>query len=91
MTPKELGFFFPAEWHVHRATWLTFPKNEATWEDRFERIYPAYFEFIKTLTLSERVAINAHSEEVMQKICSLMTQFEVNADKRSIHSLYALT
>lgn len=86
MTPKELGFFFPAEWHVHRATWLTFPKNEATWEDRFERIYPAYFEFIKTLTLSERVAINAHSEEVMQKIWALMTQFEVNAEKVDLYA-----
>ena len=27
MTPKEQGFFMPAEWARHEATWLTYPKN----------------------------------------------------------------
>ena len=50
MFPKEKGFHFPAEWHQHRATWLSFPKNIDTWEDRLPKIYPAYFQFIKAIS-----------------------------------------
>lgn len=79
--PKELGYSFPAEWSKHRATWLTFPKNIDTWEDRFERIYPSYFEFIRTLSLSEKVCINAHSDELINKIERLLNSYGIDKDK----------
>ena len=65
--PAREGFFFPAEWHPHVATWLSWPHTEASWtRDRQELMFPAYIEFIKTIAQSEQVCINAHNETVMQ-------------------------
>ncbi|WP_234733499.1 agmatine deiminase family protein [Tellurirhabdus bombi] len=66
-TPAQQGFFFPAEWHPHVATWLSWPHTEASWSlDRQEQMMPAYIEFIKTITQGEQVCINAHNETVIQ-------------------------
>jgi agmatine deiminase len=58
MTPKELGYYFPAEFDKHRATWLSWPHKEASWPGKIQAIYPYYCRFIKELSLSERVCIN---------------------------------
>ncbi len=61
-TPKELGFMFPAEWHPHVATWLSFPHKEASWPGKIQTIFPYYIEFIKELTKGEKVCINVKDE-----------------------------
>lgn len=66
--PSENGYYFPAEWHPQVATWLSFPVNTETWEDRFPRIWPAYFELIRTITLSQKVRINVADENARQLI-----------------------
>jgi agmatine deiminase len=68
MTPKESGFIFPAEWATHDATWLSFPWNVDTWEDRFERIYEPYFRFIQEVSEVETVCINAANDVVKSLI-----------------------
>jgi agmatine deiminase len=63
LTPKQLGFSFPAEWHPHRATWLTFPHNDASWQgDKLARMLPQYLAFIKAISQGEKVGIIAHDE-----------------------------
>ncbi|MGA0555064.1 agmatine deiminase family protein [Larkinella sp. VNQ87] len=65
--PAQHGFYFPAEWHSHVATWLSWPHTEASWSnERQELMFPAYIEFIRTISQSEQVCINAHNETVMQ-------------------------
>jgi len=65
--PAREGFFFPAEWHPHVATWLSWPHTEASWTfERQDLMFPAYIEFIKAIAESEQVCINAHNEIVMQ-------------------------
>jgi agmatine deiminase len=65
--PAREGFFFPAEWHPHVATWLSWPHTEASWtHERQELMFPAYIDFIKAIAESEHVCINAHNETVMQ-------------------------
>lgn len=67
LIPAREGFFFPAEWHPHAATWLSWPHTEASWtRDRQELMFPAYIDFIKAITESEQVCINAHNETVIQ-------------------------
>ncbi len=61
-TPKELGYYFPAEFAPHTATWLSWPHKEASWPGKIDSIYPNYCEFIKELTNGERVCINVNSE-----------------------------
>jgi agmatine deiminase len=65
-TPKQLGYFFPAEFAHHRATWLSWPHKEASWPGKIETIYHPYSLFIKELTRGERVCINVGSDEMQQ-------------------------
>ncbi len=63
MTPKESGYWFPAEWEPHKATWLSYPHNEASWPGKIHTIYPYYHEFVKVISSSEEVHINVNDEE----------------------------
>jgi agmatine deiminase len=57
-TPKELGYYFPAEFAPHTATWLSWPHKEASWPGKIETIYPFYSQFIKEVAKGEEVCIN---------------------------------
>ncbi len=61
-TPKDLGYYFPAEFALHEATWLSWPHKEASWPGKIETIYPYYSQFVKELALSEKVFINVNDE-----------------------------
>ena len=62
VTPRELGYYFPAEFAPHRATWLSWPHKEASWPGKIHTIFPSYAKFIKELTKGERVCINVADE-----------------------------
>ncbi|MFN4892202.1 MAG: agmatine/peptidylarginine deiminase [Bacteroidota bacterium] len=62
VTPRELGYYFPAEFALHRATWLSWPHKEASWPGKIHTIFPSYAKFIKELTKGERVCINVADE-----------------------------
>ncbi|MES2003398.1 MAG: agmatine deiminase family protein [Bacteroidota bacterium] len=57
-TPKEAGYYFPAEFARHEATWLSWPHKEASWPGKIDSIYPNYSLFVKYLAESELVRIN---------------------------------
>lgn len=61
-TPKDLGYYFPAEFAPHAATWLSWPHKEASWPGKIDTIYPSYAKFIKELTKGEKVNINVANE-----------------------------
>jgi agmatine deiminase len=63
--PRELGYYFPAEFAPHVATWLSWPHKEASWPGKIDTIYPNYCLFIKYLTESEIVRINV-ADDVMK-------------------------
>lgn len=50
---------WPAEWEQHDATWLAWPVNPNTWPGIFERIPPAYAEFVAAIARFEPVRILA--------------------------------
>jgi agmatine deiminase len=81
-TPKELGYYFPAEFAPHTATWLSWPHKEASWPGKIETIYPYYCQFIKELALSERVCINVNDDAM--KAFALKCIREAGADLGSI-------
>lgn len=66
-TPGELGYYFPAEFAPHIATWLSWPHKEASWPGKIETIYPAYAAFIKELTRGELVRINVVDDIMKSK------------------------
>ena len=61
-TPKEAGYYFPAEFAPHTATWLSWPHKEASWPEKIAAIFPYYSQFVKQLTKSEKVCINVNNE-----------------------------
>jgi agmatine deiminase len=65
-TPKALGYYFPAEFVNHEATWLSWPHNGDSWPGKIEKIFPVYCEFIKRVAEGESVNINVADEAMKQ-------------------------
>lgn len=80
-TPKELGYFFPAEWAKHTATWLSFPHKEASWPGKINTIFPVYIEFIKALTLGEKVCINVLDAAMKERVTKLLLAASADMSK----------
>ncbi|MCC6290098.1 MAG: agmatine deiminase family protein [Chitinophagaceae bacterium] len=68
-TPKKLGYYFPAEFAAHSATWLSWPHKEASWPGKIAAIYPNYAAFIKEVSAGESVHINVN-DEAMQNFAT---------------------
>lgn len=68
MTPKEQGYYFPAEFAPHTSTWLSWPHKEASWPGKIDTIYPVYGEFVKLVAEGEIVNINVVDEAMKQKV-----------------------
>lgn len=82
MTPKEQGYYFPAEFARHTATWLSWPHKEASWPGKIETIYPIYAQFIKRVAEGELVNINVADEAMKQK--ALTHLYDAHADLSKI-------
>lgn len=65
-SPKDLGYYFPAEFAPHTATWLSWPHKEASWPGKIDTIFPYYAQFIKELTKGEIVRINVADKQMQQ-------------------------
>ncbi|HTI60727.1 agmatine deiminase family protein [Mucilaginibacter sp.] len=63
--PKAKGFFFPAEWAPHTATWLSWPHKEESWPGKIGMIYSRYAEFVKEVAKGELVRINVAGDTMM--------------------------
>jgi agmatine deiminase len=82
-TPKELGYYFPAEFSKHAATWLSWPHNQDSWPGKIKSIYPVYCEFVKCVTEGEQVNINVADESMQQHAISMLQQ--AGADLAYVH------
>ena len=80
-TPKSLGYYFPAEFAPHKATWLSWPHKEASWPGKIETIFPSYVAFIKTLVRFEDVKINVVDNAMQQKATAMLLAAGVDMDK----------
>ena len=79
--PKELGYYFPAEFDKHEATWLSWPHKEASWPGKIESIYPVYASFIKLLAEGENVNINVADEAMRSKAIAWLEAEGVNLSR----------
>lgn len=85
MTPKEQGYYMPAEWARHEATWLTYPKNPDSWPGKIETIYPSYHLFVKTLAECEQVHINVDDEAMLQHVRAELEAIDADMRNISLH------
>jgi len=71
-TPREHGFYMPAEWTTHTATWLTWPKDPVTWPDRVPQVQQIFVDMIAALTPHEKVNLlvdDQQTEEIVRGRC----------------------
>jgi agmatine deiminase len=81
MTPKQLGYYFPAEFAPHSATWLSWPHKEASWPGKIRTIFPYYCQFIKELTKGEKVCINVNDEAMKNFAIGHLQNADVDLSK----------
>jgi len=56
-SPQQLGYRWAAEWEPHRATWLAWAHNQATWPGRFAEAQVQYANFVATVAQFEQVEL----------------------------------
>ncbi len=81
MTPKELGYYFPAEFAPQVATWLSWPHKEASWPGKINTIFPYYSQFVKELTLGQKVCINVNDEAMKNFAIGHLQNADVDLSK----------
>jgi agmatine deiminase len=79
-TPREMGYYFPAEFDMQRAMWLSWPHKEASWPGKLDLVYDPYCEFILRIADHQQVCINVANQKMQQ-----------DALVKIIHSKYAKT
>ncbi len=75
-TPAALGFYMPAEWRPHAATWLTWPKDPETWPDRVSVVEDIYLQMMAALTPHEIVNLlvdDEAAEKMVRERCAFPT------------------
>ncbi len=81
ITPKSLGYYFPAEWHQHTATWLSWPHKEESWPGKIDTIYTPYAKFVKAVSEGEFVCINVADETMKNLAIGHLTKEGVDLNK----------
>lgn len=85
-TPKELGFYFPAEWDAHESTWITFPHNDHSWQgDKLADMYPEYFALIKAISVGEIVNIQVNDDQLAAFIKSQLAVYGIEESQIRFH------
>ncbi|HEY0246276.1 MAG TPA: agmatine deiminase family protein [Mucilaginibacter sp.] len=79
--PTSQGFFFPAEWHPHTATWLSWPHKKESWPGKINTIYKPYCEFIKAVSESELVRINVADEQMQAFAINELNKVGIDLNK----------
>lgn len=67
-TPAELGFRMPAEWHRHKATWLSWPKDPDTWPGKVEQVEEVFLQMMAALTPHEPVNLLVDDLETRERV-----------------------
>jgi len=85
ITPRSLGYRFPAEWERHASTWLSYPHNEASWPDKIDPIFPHYNQFIKEISKGEIVNINVIDKMMLQIVRQQLIENGTDITKIRFH------
>jgi agmatine deiminase len=64
-TPREAGFFMPAEWAPHAGCWMAWPCRPENWDD-IERARAVYAQVARAISAFEPVTMTANAEHVTQ-------------------------
>jgi agmatine deiminase len=80
--PASLGFFMPAEWETHQATWLGWPHNPTDWPDKLDTIRWVYGEIVRKIAPGEIVRLLVNSKDEEKLACRYLKR--AGADMRRV-------
>ena len=84
LTPRQLGYRWPAEWEPHAGTWIAWPHNEQTWPGEFTHIPAVFQQLIATLLQWEPVHLLA-SEPVIARQARDQLQPLITSTPHQLH------
>ena len=71
-TPFEQGFWMPAEWDHHEATWLAWPHELSDWPGKFGPIPWAFAEIVRHLARAEEVYLLVENREAESRVRAIL-------------------
>ena len=71
----------PAEFEAHRAILLAFPHEGADWPGKYQTVQWAFVEFIKKVTLFEKLILVVKSEQHQEKVEEKLQRAHVNLNQ----------
>jgi len=80
-TASALGFYMPAEWEPHEATWIGWPHNKTDWPGKFAPIPWVYGEIVRSLAAGEIVRIIVPTQKVRKEAERVLQRVGVNFDR----------
>lgn len=86
VTPRSLGYFMPAEWHPHAATWIAWPHNPSDWPGRFQPIPWVYAEIVRHLTGVEDVHILVNDAAAQKRAQNILARNGVDLSRVHFHA-----
>lgn len=78
LTPKEQGYYMPAEWENHSATWLAWPYDDTTFPGLIPEIEKTYCDIVKALEENEIINILVLNEIEKIRIQDILNNNNVN-------------
>ncbi len=88
-TPASSGWFMPAEWSEHEATWIAWPHHRADWPGKFTPIPWVYAEIVKQLHTGEFVHILVDDPASEKKVRAQLAK--VGVDLKRVRFFHAPT
>ena len=73
-TPAQLGYYMPAEWEPHAATWLSWPHNRHDWPGKLAPIPWVYGEIVRNIVPGEIVRIMIDSPAVERSAARVLNR-----------------
>jgi agmatine deiminase len=77
-TPFEQGFWMPAEWEHHEATWLAWPHELSDWPGKFGPIPWAFAEIVRHLSHAERICLLVQNRQAESRVRSMLKDSGTN-------------
>lgn len=84
-TPASYGYYMPAEWEPHAATWLAWPHNTDTWPEQLDQVQDIYFQLIGALQRQETVHLLVNETSTAMQVLHQLAQRGMSNGKLVLH------
>lgn len=71
--PSDFGYYLPAEWSPHTATWIAWPHYQGDWAEKFSAIPWVFTEVVRLLSTGEKIRILVNNESHEQEARKQLT------------------